>query len=219
MACVQDSDSVALSTDSGILEADVKISADPGNRASIHGDGVFVAGDFIETGDLVWSGRTSKTGFLIGDGAAVSRSTYADLFAIFGTTYGAGDGSTTFNMPDVQGRGIVGKGTHASVNALGANEGIVTVANRTSKHNSTPVDPGHTHRVWTENNSPGNTQGFAFSGGGSNRFPGVVRTGDVTIPNVGSTGVAETTGITVGPGGTLPIDTPAFLVLNPFFKT
>ena len=47
--------------------------------------------------------NTPPTGFLKADGAAVSRSTYSDLFAAIGTTYGAGDGSTTFLVPDLRG--------------------------------------------------------------------------------------------------------------------
>lgn len=48
------------------------------------------------------------TGFLICDGSAISRTTYSDLFELIGTTYGTGDGSTTFNLPDYQGRVGVG---------------------------------------------------------------------------------------------------------------
>ena len=48
-------------------------------------------------------------------GATVSRETYADLFAVIGTTYGRGDGSTTFNLPDLRDRYIIG----ANTNALG----------------------------------------------------------------------------------------------------
>ena len=46
---------------------------------------------------------TAPDGFLKANGAAISRSTYADLFAAIGTTYGSGDGSTTFNIPDLRG--------------------------------------------------------------------------------------------------------------------
>lgn len=46
---------------------------------------------------------TAPTGWLKANGAAISRSTYADLFAAIGTTYGTGDGSTTFNIPDLRG--------------------------------------------------------------------------------------------------------------------
>jgi microcystin-dependent protein len=51
---------------------------------------------------------TAPSGFLECDGSAVSRSTYAALFAVIGTTYGAGDGSTTFNVPDLTDKVAVG---------------------------------------------------------------------------------------------------------------
>lgn len=51
---------------------------------------------------------TAPDGFLKANGAAVSRTTYADLFAAIGTTYGAGDGSTTFNLPDLRGEFLRG---------------------------------------------------------------------------------------------------------------
>lgn len=47
-----------------------------------------------------FAGTTIPTGYLLCDGSAVSRTTYANLFAAIGTTYGSGDGSTTFNLPD-----------------------------------------------------------------------------------------------------------------------
>ena len=54
------------------------------------------------TGTIVeWSASSLPTGFLECAGAAVSRSTYSALFAIVGTTYGAGDGSSTFNLPNL----------------------------------------------------------------------------------------------------------------------
>lgn len=52
-------------------------------------------------GVLLFMGSTPPTGFLAADGSAVSRTTYAHLFAVIGTTYGVGDGSTTFNLPDL----------------------------------------------------------------------------------------------------------------------
>ena len=58
-----------------------------------------------------YAGASAPSGWLICDGSAVNRTTYAALFAIVGTTYGAGDGSTTFNLPDLQGRVPVGVGT------------------------------------------------------------------------------------------------------------
>ena len=55
---------------------------------------------------LDYAGSSAPTGYLLCDGSAVSRTTYADLFAIIGTTYGEGDGSTTFNVPNLVGRDV-----------------------------------------------------------------------------------------------------------------
>jgi hypothetical protein len=63
---------------------------------------------------LPFGGATAPDGFLDCDGSAVSRTTYADLFAAIGTTWGAGDGSTTFNLPDLRGHALRGTGTHGT---------------------------------------------------------------------------------------------------------
>ena len=67
-----------------------------------------------------YGGATAPAGWLLCDGRAVSRTTYADLFAVIGTTYGAGNGSTTFTLPDLRGR--VAAGANAS-NALASRAG------------------------------------------------------------------------------------------------
>ena len=56
----------------------------------------------------MYAGSTAPTGWLICDGSAVSRTTYANLFNVIGITYGSGDGSTTFNLPNLKGRIPVG---------------------------------------------------------------------------------------------------------------
>lgn len=66
----------------------------------------FKPGDFKES-----ASGTLEDGFLWCDGSAVSRTTYAALFAAIGTVWGAGDGTTTFNVPDRRGRGSIGTGT------------------------------------------------------------------------------------------------------------
>lgn len=60
-----------------------------------------------QVGDYSISARVSKPKHILCDGQAVSRATYADLFAVIGTTFGVGDGSTTFNVPDPQGCALV----------------------------------------------------------------------------------------------------------------
>lgn len=69
-----------------------------------NGNGVVVAANVLQTGDLVASMGASHRGCLLCNGSAVSRTTYANLFALLGTTFGEGDGSTTFNLPDFRNR-------------------------------------------------------------------------------------------------------------------
>lgn len=79
---------------------------------------------------LDFAGSTLPTGYLECDGSAVSRTDYAALFAALGTTWGAGDGSTTFNLPDFRGRTTIGSGTgtasDATAHALGSTGGAET---------------------------------------------------------------------------------------------
>lgn len=62
---------------------------------------------------VIWSygAATAPSGWLLCDGTAYSRTTYARLFAVISTNFGSGDGSTTFNVPDLRGRTLVGAGT------------------------------------------------------------------------------------------------------------
>lgn len=62
----------------------------------------------------MFTGATSPAGWLICDGSAISRTTYNRLFGIIGTAYGSGDGSTTFNIPNMKGRVPVGVDTSDS---------------------------------------------------------------------------------------------------------
>src|ERR1700722_13445643 len=68
---------------------------------------------------MMWSTTTAPTGWLLCDGSAVSRTTFSVLFVLIGTTYGVGDGSTTFNVPDMRGRVPVGVGTGTGGGASG----------------------------------------------------------------------------------------------------
>ena len=92
----------------GALAGEVKFATDA--PLTSEPDGISVdlgAGD--ETGRLAPFGSPGpRTGFLLCDGSTVSRTTFSALFAKIGTTYGAGDGSTTFNLPDARGVAIIG---------------------------------------------------------------------------------------------------------------
>lgn len=103
-----------------------------------------------ETGEIIaYSGSSAPQGWLLCDGSAVSRATYATLFAVIGTTYGVGDGSTTFNLPDLRGRTLIGldnlggssanRVTDAAADSLGGTAG-------SEEHVLTIEEmPNHTH--------------------------------------------------------------------------
>lgn len=82
----------------------------------------------VPTGSVIpYAGSSAPTDWLLCSGAAVSRTTYAALFAIISTTYGAGDGSTTFNLPDMRGRlaaGVDNMGGTAANRITAAESGI-----------------------------------------------------------------------------------------------
>lgn len=80
------------------------------------------------TGEIsMWATGSAPTGWLICDGSAISRTTYAALFAVIGTVYGAGDGSTTFNLPNLKGRVVVGRDSaDADWDTLGETRGSKT---------------------------------------------------------------------------------------------
>lgn len=93
-----------------------------------------LAADVLPAGMVIaWAGTSAPTGWLLCDGSAVSRTTYANLFALMGVTHGQGDGSTTFNLPDYRGQflrgyialsSIAGSGTAASNNATFTAHGV-----------------------------------------------------------------------------------------------
>lgn len=73
-------------------------------------DNVFTATSIVPSGSVLpYAGNAAPTGWLLCFGQAISRTSFATLFDVIGTTYGAGDGSTTFNLPDMRGRVAAGK--------------------------------------------------------------------------------------------------------------
>ena len=91
---------------------------------------------------IPYGGTTAPSGWLICNGMAVSRTTYADLFDAIGTTFGSGDGSTTFNIPDLRNRAVMGAGTNG---ALGESQNDTTAKNGLS--GATSSAGGHSHSV------------------------------------------------------------------------
>jgi hypothetical protein len=136
------------------------------------------ASDMTPAGTVIWTARSSApTGYVKANGAAVSRSTYATLFSAIGTTYGSGNGSTTFNLPDLRGefirgfddgRGIDSGRTMGSSQAQGYQSHTHTVTDPGHGHSASVSDPGHSHNVPANSGNDGNIIingcGFAYEG-------------------------------------------------------
>lgn len=166
------------------------------------------AGQLASPGDIkANAGTTVPDGWLACDGSAVSRTTYAALFAVISDTYGNGDGSTTFNVPDYRGRVILGSGTGTdlTVRTVGDTGGAEThtlteaelpahTHTATSTSTSTVTDPGHAHSQasGTVLTNSGATNQGAGSGGWSNGGLTSSNATGVTVATATTTTVADT---------------------------
>ena len=114
-------------------------------------DGANITGiEGLNTGLIVpWSKNDVPSGFLDCNGAAVSRSTYANLFSVIGTNYGIGDGSTTFNVPDLTDRTCVGKSPTKSQFTTGGANTVTTTGSLSGSSGNTTLTtaelPVHNH--------------------------------------------------------------------------
>lgn len=105
----------------------------------------------MPTGALtMYGGASAPTGFLLCDGSAVSRVTYAALFAVVSTTYGAGDGSTTFNVPDLRQRFPLGKAASGTGATLGGTGGAIDHTHSVPAHYHSMSGAGTTLATGTE---------------------------------------------------------------------
>jgi microcystin-dependent protein len=122
---------------------------------------------------LPFAGAAAPSGFLLCDGTAVSRATYAALFAVIGTTYGVGNGTTTFNLPNLKGRIPVGlDAAQTEFDALAETGGAKTHALSTAEMAShTHSGPAHTHAIdhdhGSANTSPNGNHTHELSWSGS----------------------------------------------------
>ena len=144
---------------------------------------------------MAWASNTIPANWLLCDGSAVSRSTYASLFAAIGTQYGSGDGVTTFNLPNLKGRTIVGRdSTQTEFDTLGETGGAKTHTLTTAEmpshtHTGTTASSGshthtvtvgggaHTHALPLGQQAGQNANDIAYRSGTSSGYDGSFRTG------------------------------------------
>jgi microcystin-dependent protein len=105
--------------------------------------------NFVPVGAIqAWPTDTAPTGWVLCRGQQISRSTYQGLFNLISTTYGAGNGTTTFNVPDLQQRFPLGKATSGTGSSLAGTGGTIDHTHTSgSITGSTSSDGAHTHSV------------------------------------------------------------------------
>ena len=157
---------------------------------------------------MAFGGTTAPSGWLLCDGSAISRTTYSLLFTAIGTSYGAGDGSTTFNLPDLRGRVPVGLGSQTDVATLGNNDGIAETYRRPQhRHSNHSHGAGSYEMANAYGNSAGSATGnvLAWGSGGSQYAQSISGTSSLADGGSGNSNDS--------------LDAPAWLVLNYIIKT
>mgnify|MGYP001249567984 CR=1 FL=1 len=173
----------------------------------------------IPTGTVsAFAGSAAPTGYALCDGSAVNRTVQAALCSVIGTTYGTGDGSTTFNLPDLRGRVVAGLGESllgATADELGDDNGLIA---NTKEHTLLETElPAHDH--FTLNNNAGNSgnsvdttnsASFSTSFGGDSSYQMAAPTAD-PVANIG---LSSETG-----GGLAHPNVQPTIILNYIIKT
>lgn len=96
---------------------------------------------------LPFAGSVAPQGYLLCDGSAVSRDTYSALFAAIGTTYGAGDGVSTFNVPDLSGRVVLGVSNNHTLGTTGGETAHTLTEQELPAHSHTVPAHGHANDI------------------------------------------------------------------------
>lgn len=172
----------------------------------------------------IWFTNVAPTGYLIMDGSAISRATYAALFAVIGTTWGSGDGATTFNLPDFRGRYPFGKAASGTGNTLAGTFGSVDHVHTGPSHTHTYTEvPNHTHSVTDAGHTHSYSKLSASSNTGDNSGGGYDFANGNTTQSTNSTvatltcanptgGVATGTTAAGGTGNTGTANPPSLVV-------
>ena len=169
-------------------------------------------------------GAAAPSGYLLCDGAAVSRTTYSDLFAVVSTKYGVGDGSTTFNLPNLKGRLPVGLDAAISdFDDRGKTGGEKTHVLATAEipahthvqdsHNHTQNAHSHVLTELRDATTGGSTTNIALTADTSSTL-GTKTTGSTTPTNQAATATNQNAG-----GGGAHENMPPYVIVNYIIKT
>lgn len=107
----------------------------------------------------LYAGAVAPSGYLVCDGSAVSRAAYSTLFEAIGTTYGSGDGSTTFNLPDLSGRVAIGASSSHAIGTSGGEETHELADGELSAHTHEVPAHGHANTITATTPSISHTVG------------------------------------------------------------
>jgi microcystin-dependent protein len=167
-------------------------------------------GNAVQTGTMTaFGGATAPSGWLLCNGSAVSRTTFAGLFAVIGTTYGAGDGSTTFNLPDLRQRFPLGKAAAGTGATLGSTGGSIDHVHDLDTASS------HARITWTAGDPEVSLSRKTVSNWTNNIQVGTGVSG--TLPNAATSGGTQSTA--TGVGGNSGTANPPYQVVNWIIRT
>lgn len=215
------------------VSSSINLSPDANQGLEARANGLWAPQSSMPTGAMaMWPTSSAPSGFLIANGAELDRTTFADLFAIIGTTYGSGNGVSTFNIPDMRGVFPIGVDAGDSdFDSLGETGGAKEVALTASQL------PAHTHSINHDHPSTttsshgqalyGSTETVHSHSGGLNRVAQSTRNGSGVADSQGGTAshthtfnVPNFTGTSGSTGNGLPHDNmPPFMAINFIIKT
>lgn len=158
---------------------------------------------------LPFAGSAVPSNWLLCNGQAVSRATYSALFAVVGTTFGAGDGVSTFNVPNIDSRAVIGTGTGYALGATGGSSTrTLSLANMPahSHTGTTNTDGAHSH---TQRLGTVDDKNFTSNSGQNPPSDGPIASQTYTIDSTGSDHSHSFTTSSAGSG-------TAFSIMNPY---
>lgn len=159
----------------------------------------------------MYGGSVAPAGFLLCDGSAVSRTTYSDLFEIIGTTFGQGDGSSTFNVPDLSGRVVIGVSSNILEGDTGGEETHVILSTELPVHSHEIPAHGHANTItattpkfvhsitqpaFTYSAPSGNSKCMGSNGYGTSSSVNATRSANLAISNHTAAACTKTGSVT-----------------------